>query len=157
MNEAQPTPAAITVRVITAPEARPLRHAVLRPGRPLSAGNFSGDDDPTTRHFGAYRDGVLLGVASVYRAELPEKPGVPAVQLRGMAVEPDVRGSGIGRQLIHACVEFSRDNGVGLLWCNARVTAVGFYRKLGFEIIGEEFEIPDVGPHFRMALRMAQA
>ena len=157
MNDAQPKPGLVTVRAVAASEVRPLRHAVLRPGRPLSAGNFSGDDEPTTNHFGAYRDGALLGVASVYRAGLPERPGVPAIQLRGMAVEPDVRGSGIGRQLIHACVEFTRDNGVGLLWCNARVTAVGFYRKLGFEIVGPEFEIPDVGPHFRMALRMAQA
>ena len=157
MNDAQFKPGSVTVRAVSASEVRPLRHAVLRTGRPLSAGNFSGDDEPTTRHFGAYQDGALLGVASVYRAELPEQPGVPAIQLRGMAVAPDLRGSGIGQQLIQACVDFTRDNGVGLLWCNARLTALEFYRKLGFEIIGGEFEIPDVGPHFRMAMRLAQA
>lgn len=157
MNDAQFKPGSVTVRAVSASEVRPLRHAVLRTGHPLSAGNFSGDDAPTTRHFGAYRDEALLGVASVYRAELPEQSGVPAIQLRGMAVAPDLRGSGIGRQLIQACVDFTRDNGVGLLWCNARLTALEFYRKLGFEIIGGEFEIPDVGPHFRMAMRLAQA
>ena len=157
MNDASHNHGPVTVRAVAASEVRPLRHAVLRPGRPLAAGNFPGDDDPTTRHFAAYRGAALLGVASVYRAELPELSGVPAIQLRGMAVEPDARSSGIGRQLIHACESFTRENGVALLWCNARVTALGFYRKLGFEIVSAEFEIPDVGPHFRMALRLAKA
>ena len=157
MNDTQFTPGSVTVRAVAASEVRPLRHAVLRPGRTLSAGNFAGDDQPTTRHFGAYRDGTVIGVASVYLAELPEQPGVPAVQLRGMAVAPEARASGIGRQLILGCVEFTLDHGVGLLWCNARLTAIGFYRKLGFEIVGEEFDIPDVGPHFRMVMRLTQA
>ena len=33
---------------------------------------------------------------------------------------------------------------------NARTLAVPFYRAHGFVSVGEEFEIPDVGPHFVM-------
>lgn len=36
------------------------------------------------------------------------------------------------------------------LWCNARSTAAGFYRALGFEAKGEEFELPGIGAHSLM-------
>jgi predicted GNAT family N-acyltransferase len=37
-----------------------------------------------------------------------------------------------------------------MIWCNARLSAVRFYEKLGFETRGDEFDIPDVGPHVVM-------
>ena len=148
---------AIEVRPITAAEALPLRQLVLRPGRPLEAAQYPEDHAPSTRHFGAFRDTRLLGIATLLRAEMPGQPGVPAIQLRGMATAPEVRGEGFGRALILACLAFAGENGVPLLWCNARTGAVGFYRKLGFEIVGTEFIVPDVGPHFRMWVRPNEA
>jgi GNAT superfamily N-acetyltransferase len=143
---------AVEVRIVKATETWPLRLAVLRPGRPIEAAQFPGDDAATTRHFGAFRDGSLLGIASLYLAEMPDQPGSTAYQLRGMATAPEARGLGLGRALVHACLAFTRANGGRLLWCNARTVAVEFYRKLGFAVIGGEFELPDVGPHFRMLL-----
>jgi len=32
--------------------------------------------------------------------------------------------------------------------------SAGFYTKMGFEIVGKEFDIPDVGPHYRMKLML---
>ena len=29
-----------------------------------------------------------------------------------------------------------------ILWCNARTTAFEFYEKMGFTIVGDEFDIP---------------
>jgi GNAT superfamily N-acetyltransferase len=146
----------IEVRLISAAETLPLRQSVLRPGRSVEAAQFPGDDAPTTRHFGAFRDGRLLGIASLFLAEMPEQPGMRALQLRGMATAPEVRGAGFGRALILACVAYARTAGAQLFWFNARIGALGFYRKLGFEISGGEFEIPDVGPHFRMKLRLQE-
>ena len=147
----------VEVRAITAAETWPLRQAVLRPGRPVAAAQFPGDDAATTKHFGAFRGTSLVGIASLFRAEMPEQPGARAFQLRGMATAPEVRGQGLGRALILACLAFARDNQAQLFWFNARTVALGFYRKLGFEIIGEEFEVPDVGPHFRMVMRLNEA
>ena len=141
--------------MITAAETWPLRLAVLRPGRPIEAAQFPGDDAETTRHFGAFRDGSLLGIASLYLAEMPEQPGLRAFQLRGMATALEARGLGLGCALVHACLAFTREQGAQMVWCNARTSAAGFYSKLGFETVGGEFEIPDVGPHFRMKLRLA--
>lgn len=147
----------IQVRPITADEALPLRMSVLRPGRPIEAAQYDGDEAPTTRHFGAFHDGQLLGIATLLRVEMPEQPRETALQLRGMATAPEVRGQGFGRALIIACLDFARESNVPLLWCNARTSAVGFYRKLGFEIVSAEFIVPDVGPHFRMKVRPTEA
>lgn len=148
------SPGVAEIRVISAAETLPLRQTVLRPGRAIAAAQFPGDDAPATRHYGAFHDGRLAGIASLYLAEMPEQPGMAAWQLRGMATTPEVRGRGFGRALVLACMAFARESGARLLWCNARTTAAGFYRKLGFETCGGEFEIPEVGPHFRMVLRL---
>src|SRR5438309_1913976 len=115
------------IRIISVAEAIPLRHAVLRPGRPTETAHFPGDDAHSTRHFGAFRDGTLLAIASLYRVDMPEMAGVTAIQLRGMATAEKARGTGLGRTLLQACIVFARQTGVGLIWCNARASAVGFY------------------------------
>ncbi len=78
----------------------------------------------------------------------------PAWQLRGMATLPEVQGAGFGKALLDACVTAARKNGAALLWCNARTSAAAFYSKNGWEIVGGEFDIPTVGPHFRMLLAL---
>lgn len=147
-------PGHVEIREITTGETAPLRLAVLRPGRSIEASHFSGDDAQTTRHFGAFRDGQLLSIASLLLAEMPEQPGISAYQLRGMATAADARGSGLGRALVRECIAFARKNGAPLVWCNARTEAAEFYRKLDFQTAGEEFELPGVGPHYRMFVRL---
>ncbi|MDB6152476.1 MAG: acetyltransferase, family, partial [Chthoniobacteraceae bacterium] len=127
------------------------------PGMPRESALFVGDEDPDTRHFGAFdsQKERLLGVVSIYRAALEERPDVPDTwQLRGMATMPEVRGLGFGKALVAACVEAVIQENGGLLWCNARKSAVAFYARQGWEILGDEFEIPTAGPHFKMLIRL---
>jgi GNAT superfamily N-acetyltransferase len=145
------------IRVISAEETVAVRWPVLRPGFPRETAEFSGDTEPTTFHLGVFADGRLVGVASVYDAPCPDDSGaIHPCQLRGMATLPEVRGSGGGRALLAACVEKARDRGCDLLWCNARVSAADFYARAGWQVVGAEFDIPTVGPHFRMLLRLDQ-
>ena len=37
-----------------------------------------------------------------------------------------------------------------LVWCNARVKAIDFYKKQGFTIHGDKFDIPLIGAHYMM-------
>ncbi len=67
-----------------------------------------------------------------------------------MATEPDVRGAGFGAALVAACIEHAAASGGGELWCNARMGALGFYRRMGFDVVSEEFDIPGIGPHVVM-------
>lgn len=130
-----------------------LRHAVLRPGLPLETARFDGDDDPGTRHFGAFlRDGgaVVGCVSSMRRPRL----GEDAWQVRGLATRDDLARRGIGRALLAYAVEALRaEAGPGLLWCNARVTALRFWARAGWTAASDVFDIPGVGPHRVMQRR----
>src|SRR5688572_21435663 len=130
-------------RIIPAVATVDIRWSVLRPGFPRESAVFAGDDEPGTLHLGAFHEDRLVGVASLYDAPLPDAtPSRHPKQLRGMATLPEVRGSGAGRALLDACVAAASTAGCDLLWCNARSSAVAFYRKYGWEVCSDEFDIP---------------
>lgn len=142
----------LEVRAIAASETWALRQAILRPHQSIAEMAFPGDDAPLTRHFGAFGEAGLVGIASVYREDLPERPGLAGWRLRAMAVKPEGRMRGTGASLVGACLECARSSGGKILWCNARENAMGFYSALGFECVRGPFDIPGIGPHFLLTL-----
>ena len=143
----------ITLRRADLAELVDLRHAVLRQGLPRNEAIFPGDDAPTSRHYGAFRGAEVLCCATLHGSEWA---GEPAWQLRGMATAPRAQRTGLGRRVLELIEDDLRehDGGVLLLWCNARVPAVAFYRKMGWEVVSAEFEIPTAGPHVKMLKRL---
>lgn len=135
------------------PEAvRPLRQRVLRPHQTVAEQVYAGDDDPRAAHFAAFAgdaaDAEPVGIATI----TPEG-GPGAFRVRGMATDPDRgRGTGAGGALLMACLDHARACGATRVWCNARTPARGFYERYGFAAEGEEFELPDIGPHFLMSV-----
>jgi len=71
------------------------------------------------------------------------------IRLRQMAVISGLQHRGIGRVIMNFAENVARDRGYKVLHMHARKTAVGFYQKLGYKIIGEEFEEVTI-PHFEM-------
>lgn len=138
------------IRPISPAQVRELRHSVLRPFDPPEKLVYSGDDAADTLHAGAFQGDTLVGIASVCREPLPDGADTTQWRLRGMATVPSVRGKGYGRALLERCFAHIRAEGGTLLWCNARVAALGFYEHLGFVAQGEEFEIVPIGPHYVM-------
>jgi predicted GNAT family N-acyltransferase len=57
-----------------------------------------------------------------------------------VAVMPEWRGRGIGASLVATLIAQARKNGFRSVHLNAQVTALEFYRRLGFEPIGAEFD-----------------
>jgi hypothetical protein len=176
-----------SIQVIPAAATRPLRSSVLRPQSPISETIFPGDDDPQTIHFGAVLHSAqgaseheltkhIIGVASLNRkpaaenlaATAPHETarllcGPSAWQLRGMATDPTVRGSGAGGALLTACLAHAAKNPQiappnpnisnapgAILWCNARIGVRGFYERYGLTASGDPYDIPTVGPHLFM-------
>jgi predicted GNAT family N-acyltransferase len=135
------------IREVTAEEVRSLRHRVLRPGQGFEETVYPGDDLSDTVHLGAFAEDRLVGIASLYREGRDDGPGW---RLRGMATDAGVRGTGHGAALLSACMDHVARSGGGELWCNARMAAVGFYRRAGFQVVGEEFDVPGIGAHVVM-------
>jgi predicted GNAT family N-acyltransferase len=130
-------------------EVIPLRHRILRKGRPIETASFAEDHFESTLHFGLYNEHgniicCLMMTPNLYK-------GLDAWQLRGMATDEKWQGKGIGSELVKKSIaavqEISKKS---LLWCNARESAVGFYEKLGWKIDSELFTIEPIGPHYKM-------
>lgn len=129
-------------------DTQAIRVAVLRRGTPATTAVYDGDDLPTTVHIGARRNGVVVATSTWILAAWPHDPALPAVQLRGMAVDDSLQGTGIGRRLVDAGINHARDAGASIVWAKARDSAMSFYERCGFRVVGEQFTEPASGmPH----------
>lgn len=142
------------IRPVQACEIYDLRMAVLIAGTNRTTPQFPGDEEPGALHLGTFDGDRIVGCASFIPSEWM---GEPAWQLRGMATDPAYLGRGVGSAVLRYAEEILNERGATLLWCNARTSAVDFYRKQGWKTVSEEFEIRDVGPHYRMIKRLSQA
>lgn len=83
---------------------------------------------------GAFEDEKMLGCCMLVRSDNS------TVRLRQMAVLNNLQGKGIGRALMQFAENIARDLGYKKLTMHARLTAVGFYEKLGYQVVGDMFE-----------------
>ncbi len=144
----------INISFITAEATRPLRRVVLRPAQPPEESLYPGDDAPDTLHLGARLNDETVGVASVYHESPPGEEDSGAWRLRGMAIRTELQRQGYGKALLEGCFAYVSAQGGSTLWCNARATAADFYRAFGFEVVGEEYELPGIGMHYMMRRRL---
>ncbi len=144
------------VEQVSASDVVELRMRVLRDGTPSDDAGFDGDNEATTAHL-AIRDatGRVVATSTWLDRPFPDEPDVPAVQLRGMAVQAGLQGRGLGAVLVAAGVERARARGAQLAWANARDSALAFYNANGFATVGEGFVTHDTRlPHHRVVRRL---
>ena|SRR5690606_7556813 len=124
-----------------------LRDDILR--KPLGL-SFSEDDLKGEEHhllIGAFEDDHMLGCCML----IEEKPGL--ARLRQMAVLNDLQGKGIGRALMNFAENIARDRGFNRICMHARAHAVGFYEKVGYQKVGDQF-IEVTIPHYMMEKKL---
>ncbi|HZI39003.1 MAG TPA: GNAT family N-acetyltransferase [Acidimicrobiia bacterium] len=135
----------MNVEDVPAEATHDLRWRVLRGSRPGAPVVFPEDSRPGAFHLAVCHDDTILAVASFSAEATPHRPGRSSVRLRGMAVDPPVQQHGLGRLLVATVIGRLRAEGVEVLWCNARDSAGGFYARLGFEVVGDGFVVPESG------------
>jgi len=132
----------------------PLRSKMLRNGAAIEECIFPTDEAEGIFHLAYYVEEVEIAtVATFYPQDLKGEEG-RGYQLRGMATDTAFFGKGFGALLIKYAVDYIKTAKADYIWCNARTSAVDFYKKQGFGIISEEFDIPGVGPHYTMILNL---
>ncbi|MFC6719332.1 GNAT family N-acetyltransferase [Natrialbaceae archaeon GCM10025810] len=94
-------------------------------------------------HFVASDGGEPIGAARLRKYE----PGVGKVE-RVAVLEPR-REAGVGRALMGAVERRARDRGLEELKLHSQTRAAGFYRGLGYERVGDEFDEAGI-PHVEM-------
>lgn len=142
------------VKFISNDEVLPIRNEVLRNGKlKLDECRFTNDDDPKSFHLGYFAVEELATVASFHPQSYGSFAGT-GYQLRGMATLPPYQGKGMGTQLVNFAMVYLKGQGINYIWCNARKVAVNFYASLGFEVVSDEFDVPGIGPHYTMYVKI---
>jgi len=146
-------------QILQPEEIQQLRNEVLWPHKTFENCILETDRLSTTFHFGIQEDGLTVATVTfqkentdklkqdstkgVSQGALQEKE----YRLRAMAVREGYRGQGFGEAIVEAGLNHLRELGVEVVWCDARVAALNFYRRLQFEELEEEYEIPIIGLH----------
>jgi predicted GNAT family N-acyltransferase len=125
-------------------EARELRYDALYAVLDLPRSLVEDADGSTYSHFAALSDGRLVGYARLHL----EGGDSHAYQV---VVVEEMRRAGVGRALMDALAVRARAEGRDVLELDARDYAVGFYERLGYEVVSDEFLSRRTGtPHRKM-------
>ena len=110
-----------------------LRQAVLR--KPLGLDFDREELEKESHHIliGAFEEEKILGCCML----IEENPSM--LRLRQMAVYNEKQGEGLGRALMNFAENLARDRGYRSLSMHARVNSVGFYEKMGYKVVSDEF------------------
>ena len=110
-----------------------LRQAVLR--KPLGLDFDREELEKESHHIliGAFEEEKILGCCML----IEENPSM--LRLRQMAVYNEKQGKGLGRALMNFAENLARDRGYRSLSMHARVNSVGFYEKMGYKVVSDEF------------------
>lgn len=100
-----------------------IRHEVMYPDLPFDSIKLENDQEGT--HFGLYANEQLTSVVSLFSKN-------DVYQFRKFATIVAAQGKGYGALLLNHILSYAKDAGAKKIWCNARVSAAGFYSKFGF-------------------------
>lgn len=107
-----------------------IRHEVMYPDLPFDKIKLDNEQDGT--HFGLSVNDHLTSVVSLF--------GVGhTYQFRKFATKITAQRGGHGSSLLRHLISYTKNRGGEQLWCNARVSAAGFYERFGFSKSGEVF------------------
>jgi predicted GNAT family N-acyltransferase len=142
------------IKFITPDDVLAIRNEVLRDGKLTNEEcRFPTDTIPGAFHLGYYVNDELACIASFYPQSYGEFINV-GYQLRGMATIEQQRGKGLGTLLVNFAIVYLQGQRANYLWCNARKVALKFYMNCGFEVVSTEFDVPGIGPHYVMYLKI---
>ena len=138
------------IKVVAAKDIRPLRNLVLRPNLPIETTYYDLDNDIETFHLASIMDNTIISIGTFYPENDIELQTKNGYRLRGMATHPKFRRKSAATKLMKESFVLLKEKKCDVLWCNARLVAVEFYKSLGFKITGKIFDIRSIGSHYKM-------
>jgi len=117
-----------------------LRTAVLRNDTPTTDPRYAEDSKPGTVHLGIFdEDKNLIGTSTWVFNPWQDDSVSQAIQLRGMAVAKNRQSAGLGAMLLTAGVIHAEKLKAKYIWAKARDSALNFYLRHDFSVVGEGF------------------
>ncbi len=133
------------IKQISAADTWDLRHRVMWPEQPFEYVQLA--EDEAGIHFGLFENKQIISVISVFIVN-------NTAQFRKFATESSLQGQGYGSLLLQHIIQEISDRNIEHLWCNARVSAIGFYQKFGLEVVSDSW-LKDGIEYVKMAMPLS--
>ena len=91
------------------------------------------DEDEDGIYFGLFHQNKLISVVSYFDKE------DGTVQFRKFATLKEFQHQGFGSALLKYILAYAEEQKMKKIWCNARSTAINFYKKFGMETTNQTF------------------
>ncbi|WP_424019583.1 GNAT family N-acetyltransferase [Halorientalis pallida] len=124
-------------------DALAVRHAVFVEGQGIDEDRELDGLDDEAVHVVAYDDGDPIGAARL------REPETGTGKVERVAVREERRGEGWGRRVMATVHTAARESGLTRLVLHAQTEVEGFYRRLGYRTVSDEFEEAGI-PHVEM-------
>lgn len=119
------------IKEIKAEDTWELRRSVMWPTKSLEYVKL--DDDSIGQHFGLFSHTKLVSVVSLFIED-------NKAQFRKFATDTNEQGKGYGTALLTFVFNKLVQEGVTLIWCNARTDKVAFYKRFGMQETNQRFD-----------------
>jgi len=121
-----------------------LRYRVLRKQWNGEKQSSQGEGEDSAIHLAAWDGGKIAGAGRLNFLS-PEE-----VQIKGMAVDGDFAGRGVGSLMLRGLEERAARLGARRVLLHARESALEFYRKNGYEVGNQSYTLFGVIAHWEM-------
>lgn len=142
------------VKEVAVESILPIRSAELLKGKDPEQCRLPEDNTQDAVHLGLFNEGKIIGCLSVFSKSNSEFEAENQYQYRGMAVTKEYQGNAIGNLLLNKADQILLERESRFVWLNARVRALSFYRRNGYNVVGGSFDVPGIGEHYLMYKRL---
>ena len=140
----------VEINKVETDKIRSLRYSELRKGQDFSTTSYLKDYEEGTFHIACIVDDKIVTCATFYPEKSIKIKSEKAYRLRGMATDSNFQRKGYASGLMEESFKELKKRDCDMVWCNARLVAVDFYKSVRFKITGELFDIAGIGPHYYM-------
>lgn len=84
------------------------------------------EDEELGKHLGLFINEKIVSIISIFIRN-------KELQFRKFATLEIEQGKGYGKQLLKYVFNWAKEDNCNLIWCNARITALGIYHKFGMK------------------------
>ena len=138
------------IKKVSANYIKKFRMIALYKSNQRTFASYKEDLRRTSEHFLLFNDKkVVSGLTLIKDMEFNK------YQIRGMFTLPKYREMGYGSKILKKIeLDYLNKSKNSLIWCNARIEAVDFYKKNNYKVVGKKFLIRNIGLHYRMEKKL---
>jgi len=140
----------LETRVISSELTYEIRKQVLWPHIKNGDYSMSVDKYPDTFHLGTFLDKKIISIGTFINDNNSKFNCNLQYRLRAMATDKNYRKLGAGKKLFLKAIEILKQKKINLLWCDARLIAIPFYKSVKMISLPNSYYIPNIGEHKTM-------